>query len=1398
MTDTYANYAALAAAHPIGVDYRLLERIAAGSRLTHLAIHGGGIEPGTTELADYLAGSSHRYYSFDAMLPSGNSVLHLASTNFDEPTALDLVAGSDYVIAWHGCTGADPVTYISGLDLDISNRIQQALVDAGFAVGGVPPEEADGADPANLVNKGTRSMGVQLQLSYGLRQSFFSDFTRAGRDTGPRTPTWYSYTTAIRTALNGLDVLGKPQDFIASGGAAQPVRGVSSGVGDYGIPTLSSLTVDGMPLDAVTDALRLNQTARQAAGGSQTEKFWSSAARPNGDLTREVYEFSLTNARPVNQVTFALARVPQRAWIQYRAQDGTWLPLTVANSQTPAAVTITDSVPAVIPAGVNSDLRQHPQHFGAGHWYPQQIDVAPVTASRFRIIMARITSTAAPRGVDGQLVDYCLGIKNAAVSYKAASRADLPWLPQADPEHSVPLAGSQDVLGSQIDYVVRNNPASNLLRADGGVWRCGPQPIPQAVVSLHMDVRTSTGDAQVVDRLYVEPLTAGPTMNIYVTDSDPVSERFAPSNTPLAFPAVRPSTINPVADSMGVLFSDPTAALEIDNSAIQFDPRRPFLLSMIINPQYTSDDTATYTVLGNGLLSITIAAGVLSVALADRTVVMAPVGFGYNTAMPFAVAFDGGTLTVRTPWETRSQDHAQPPAGATPSALRLGAALAGAAGAYRLTSLFLAVGRPQDISTVEGHWAAPAAYGLTPGYGKDASAHTCANAILRMDPMLVTTGVDSVCPWGLIGGPGVRYEDAVWTPVPGNFTLRTGMVKFRPVRARHIKLEFTNLSPISVVPSGVAPLVDVSLFPSTSAQGMSPKASPADTSSGAVPAPTSVALQGAPVQYRDSARLQAGTAVASTPYLPTESLYAPDPSDAQILRRSSAAFPYLPLPSTTGGRFGSTGVHRYHTVPISMDAKTAYTVAIRQVLAYGSDPTAERDTEQYIELFHSTENLSGHVEGDPAGWTFTGSAMVTTSQPPWSGSRLLSATYISRRRVIGVQFAAQLSDPQQLVGDPDFDDPFLQQWRPVGDAVLSSSDQFSTTIGQMALVERGHAKSTWSAMEREFPTWGDIEDLDSAPFRPLWSEIEQASIDASDFGGIESLRGVTPAPAGRLYAAARVVSTGPLTRPLILQLINGDGRIIAEVEQEITAAQVTEFFVGATVHKTLPGSPVTWGAVQALGSWTNVEATGSWGDVSQDYDIDGVDDVRVRLTQQGPNGTDQWLCDSIAIFNDPVIWEISHDGGINWHEMIGIRNDPRGVFQFPALPTNDKTDGTQLRWRATGFAPNLSLSSVVIRPWYSSLNGAVPYHDSLQSAGASTSLADYYPDITQDPYFQGWTRPIPQSWWLAARQWQAQNTPVTLPPPTIVLPPTVVEGTDEGAPQDLSRHHLADAIVLNG
>src|SRR5512140_144768 len=76
-----------------------------GSRIAVIAPHGGGIEPGTSELATAIAGWNYSSYTFEGLKSEGNELLHVTSTLFDEPKGLDIVEHADIVVAIHGCGG---------------------------------------------------------------------------------------------------------------------------------------------------------------------------------------------------------------------------------------------------------------------------------------------------------------------------------------------------------------------------------------------------------------------------------------------------------------------------------------------------------------------------------------------------------------------------------------------------------------------------------------------------------------------------------------------------------------------------------------------------------------------------------------------------------------------------------------------------------------------------------------------------------------------------------------------------------------------------------------------------------------------------------------------------------------------------------------------------------------------------------------------------------------------------------------------------------------------------------------------------------------------------------------------------------------------------------------------
>jgi phage replication-related protein YjqB (UPF0714/DUF867 family) len=175
----YASFHQLSRYEREGIDYqRRWARRA--SPVLIAAPHGGGIEPGTSEVAAALAGESHTLYIFEGYKGEENQRLHIASTRFNDPLLDELLGQSEYVAAVHGCRDHRPLVYVGGLYEVWLRQAIELLRQAGF------PAERDTSQHAgrfqtNLCNRGQKRMGVQFELSLGLRRQMFASLTRLGR-----------------------------------------------------------------------------------------------------------------------------------------------------------------------------------------------------------------------------------------------------------------------------------------------------------------------------------------------------------------------------------------------------------------------------------------------------------------------------------------------------------------------------------------------------------------------------------------------------------------------------------------------------------------------------------------------------------------------------------------------------------------------------------------------------------------------------------------------------------------------------------------------------------------------------------------------------------------------------------------------------------------------------------------------------------------------------------------------------------------------------------------------------------------------------------------------------------------------------------------------------------------
>jgi phage replication-related protein YjqB (UPF0714/DUF867 family) len=197
----YSTYGELRRFERHGVDYCIHTR-KGGSGIAVIAPHGGGIEPGTMETADEVAGNEHAFYCFEGLKTRGNSDLHITSKNLDEPGLLRIVRSAELAITVHGCGSEDEAVYIGGLHSYLKQRIYCALTRVGFKAKQSLKPLLQGKSALNICNMGKTGAGVQLELSRGLRRQLFVDVIGSQGRRSQKTEVFHTFVSVLREALS--------------------------------------------------------------------------------------------------------------------------------------------------------------------------------------------------------------------------------------------------------------------------------------------------------------------------------------------------------------------------------------------------------------------------------------------------------------------------------------------------------------------------------------------------------------------------------------------------------------------------------------------------------------------------------------------------------------------------------------------------------------------------------------------------------------------------------------------------------------------------------------------------------------------------------------------------------------------------------------------------------------------------------------------------------------------------------------------------------------------------------------------------------------------------------------------------------------------------------------------
>lgn len=988
--------------------------------------------------------------------------------------------------------------------------------------------------------------------------------------------------------------------------------------------------------DGVTVASFLSNTVKQALTRSGQTSFWSTSERSQFDPTVEVLEINLNGERLINYLSFQLAHFPHLVSAEwYDREVGAWEPLRRGEIPVPRVERerrlrlglslkptdqgeplrhqIVDSMPVQVgtaDSGLSRSgniLMEHPQHHGTDHWVPVTWRTVPVTTTRLRLLMVRGEGVP-PALVTGGEAAYSLGVKDLQMGYRVYSKSDIPSAAEVT---GTTFGSSVDLLGSRVTFSLRAQKASGVLAPQEGVaWRSEPQPVNYAVVNFYVDTRTGpqdpasgepmpgdadltgaipAGQGQVIDRFYLDPLTVGAHLNLYHSNDEPIGT-FKALDEPLTYPiaqehgATTTGRLDPSVTTFDTIEYSPTetAYTDIDNTYLQFNPRKPWWLGMDLLSRTDSagvaggvDDHPWFSFGGNTLRQI---GSTIEFVTASGKIASLDIDPGHMINAPFrvVVAFNPDApragsvspllprgLTVmyqfadRDPVEVTRDVIADDLGTSSPPAVAIGRyndAESPGIPALGMRSLTLKVEQPVERDRVLDYFDYPRGFAVRSDSAVVDLGLTD-NALLRAHPSYV---VPALNPGGLVGGPGDRYAEMTWTPVHRDYVLRKGFLHIPPTRAKYWKFEFTQLVAEhyeSFVPIRRA----VKLFPSQTVEDHSALTAGSNWNPKNPGTPgIQTALDISDVnRYADAVGLLREASVdTSTSHTATEALYVRDPARAAQIAQYGWVWSYQPWHiGATSPKFVHTQRHEYETVTVEHKTKIGFFAGLKALQAYRLDYLVDDDTEQYDEHFLDRVNIES---SDDVEWqdnrirTYSSTASVT------------SKPFASKRPVRGVQFASMQSDAFPLLLDDGFrDEDLFKHWQTYGDAALTRLDD------RTVRVNRGWNERTYGEMETE-PAFDTYIEMDGH----LYAELEGNQPNGLAGGGIVS-EPVTPSASGRVYVAARVAAAQALSAPVALEIVSTHGDIVlASAERTVTAGQEEVFHIGYQVDSAVEG--LTW------------------------------------------------------------------------------------------------------------------------------------------------------------------------------------------------------------------------------
>jgi hypothetical protein len=230
------------------------------------------------------------------------------------------------------------------------------------------------------------------------------------------------------------------------------------------------------------------------------DRVWFSQPRPGNDPTGEVLTVNFQVPVPISETSIELLRVSGSFEMWYQDRSNNWIQVRDENYQ-----------PVVLRLSTSRDVS----------WYKWHVYLYPIVAKALQVRATRVYDPV----LGNQ--PYNIGLRNGLLRCNIYNRSS----------GTQAMADEQDTLGNVISKYVQDWKATDAIDDNAlTFWRSAPQPSPDAVVSLYLDVRMPDGSPQIIDTLYIDPVYINQNLNIYYSIDDTTGTRtLSPISLPPDF-----------------------------------------------------------------------------------------------------------------------------------------------------------------------------------------------------------------------------------------------------------------------------------------------------------------------------------------------------------------------------------------------------------------------------------------------------------------------------------------------------------------------------------------------------------------------------------------------------------------------------------------------------------------------------------------------------------------------------------------------------------------------------------------------------------------------------------------------------------------------------------------------